>query len=309
MGVLCIILYVVGLTFVVFQVRKGRRLLPAFSVVTAAVALFLLASLIPPLTGTGGKEVVTFFDVGQGDAILLNSPGGTTLLLDGGPDGDLIEEKLREEGVEKVDLMISSHPHHDHLEGLNRVLSALTVGAVVYPGLEYDTATYQEFEHLTSEFDLKTEVGRRGQKIRVEEGYTLEVLYSPRDLTRIPENVNDWSLVLMAHWGGIDILFTGDMEEEAREALLEYGDDLDCDVLKVPHQGSDDGMTWELLEQCMPEVALISVGEDNEYGHPSPRVIELLEEFGAHVYRTDRDGDIKVLVDEGEVVVETDNMQ
>ena len=258
--------------------------MPMWSV---GLVLFVAVSTLPALVHLVGPAratapAVVFLDVGQGDSILVL---GTemTVLIDGGPDPVRLVEKLREYRVNRVDLVVLTHPHADHVRGLEGVLEAIPVGAVWDASHPHQTPSHRILSERIEEKGIEVHRPFPGQGLRAGE-LAVEVLGPLRRY----QDVNDQSIVVLIDLGGTSFLMSGDIEEVAQKELGVIGPD----VLKVPHQGaatSDPG--W--LRQNAGRLAVISVGP-NDYGHPAAWVEEVLAEGGAQVVRTDRHGDVIV---------------
>ncbi|GLZ79338.1 competence protein ComEC [Actinorhabdospora filicis] len=238
--------------------------------------------------------VLVACDVGQGDALVLPVGGGSAIVVDAGPEPVAVDGCLRRLGVGEVPLLVVSHFHLDHIGGLAGVVAGRRVGRVLLPG--YGEPAEGRAAVLAALDGVPAVVAAAGQRMSVGP-VALEVLgpRSEHDGTRSDPNNN--SIVLRATVGTVRVLLAGDVEEESQREQLADGAALTADVLKVAHHGSpyqDDGF----LAAVSPRIALISVGEGNAYGHPSGRIVRELEGMGARVWRTDRDGDVAVLVGE-----------
>ena len=229
---------------------------------------------------------VVFFDVGQGDAISIETPGGRQVVVDGGADAltltRLLGERMRFYD-RRIDIVAATHPHGDHIGGLAQVLERYDVGAVLERRVEHDGAAYQAWARAV---DAEKSEGARvieasaGQMITLDDGIRLEVLGPPDTLSGGAESdINDASLVLRLVYGEVSVLLTGDIFAEGERALLRRGAALDSDVLKVAHHGSGSSSTAEFLSAVSPAAAVISVGEGNRFGHPDGAVVERLREF------------------------------
>jgi competence protein ComEC len=260
--------------------------------------------IIPVFTNTGhthladneGKLSVYFLDVGQGDSTLFVMDGKTILIDAGDVDmGDRVVHDLRKLGVTRLDLLVATHPHSDHIGGMQALLAAFPAGQVLDTGLPYPSPAY---EHLLETIDRKNipyRVAEQGQTIDVDPALRVVVLSPPpRRLTDDP-NVN--SLVLRISYGTIDFLMTGDLEGEGEDALVASGYPLDAEILKVGHHGSSSSTSPGFLARVRPELGVIFTGKDNPYGHPHQETLDILEENGVTVYRTDRDGTVVVRTD------------
>lgn len=193
--------------------------------------------------------------------------------------------------------IVSTHPHDDHITGLVEVMRQTPVGSLIDPGLPLTSPAYLELVRLALRKHVPRTIGREGQVLAVSTLTELRVLYAPLDLERIPEDMNDCSLMMMASVGGMRALMCGDASCEAQKMLLGAHPDLECDLLKVPHHGAREASYAELYAACRPAVAAISAGRDNKFGHPSPRCLELLASRGIRTARTDKDGDIELSID------------
>jgi competence protein ComEC len=231
---------------------------------------------------------VTVLDVGQGDAILLEPPDGEPVLVDGGPPGSEIVERLRDEGVQRLGAVALTHDQLDHAGGVEEVLGSIPVRSLLYARAGRELVA-----------DARAAAARPA---RVSEGRTvragslrLDVLWPPRTLIDgPPTDPNQLSLVLLARWHRFSMLLTGDAEAES--APVSPGP---VDVLKVAHHGSEDAGLERLLERTVPGAAVISVGEDNPYGHPAPATVVALREHGVDPLRTDVVGDVEIRVGRG----------
>lgn len=296
--------YLAGLALLVARIRKDRAILAPCTLVCSSAVVMLLA--VPLFSGSMTGVGLTVLDVGQGDACLLRGSGGATVLVDGGPDGDVLLRKLRERGVSKVDLAVLSHPHADHVAGLVTLMERLPVGGLLEPGMAGgESSLYERLLESARRRGVAVTIAREGQVVTVSGDLTLRILRAPRDLPEPPEDPNEASIVAMADVGGLEVLLCGDLEVEGQEELVGMHPEMDCQVLKVSHQGAANAAGDDLLGAARPEVATISVGRDNKYGHPSARCLDLLRKWGAAVFRTDRQGDIEVGLRGGRIAVST----
>ncbi|KKM11005.1 hypothetical protein SY88_10745 [Clostridiales bacterium PH28_bin88] len=267
-----------------------------------AAAWIMALSLVPYM---GQRDIlqVTFLDVGQGSAVYIRTPGGRDLLVDGGGrpvtggsgfdvGEDIVVPYLIRRGVKKLDVVLSSHPDTDHLQGLFAVLRQIPATMVVTPPPEYFNGGYQEFLDLASLRRARHVVARRGNTITLGREAVLEVLAPAVDFSGTRSDDNNGSLVVKLTYRGTSFLLTGDVELEGMEDMLELGHGLQSTVLAVPHHGSRYGLHGEFLAAVAPSAAVIQVGEGNSFGHPAPDIIRYWEERGVPVYRTDSHGAI-----------------
>ncbi|KKT79005.1 MAG: internalization-related competence protein ComEC/Rec2 protein [Candidatus Giovannonibacteria bacterium GW2011_GWC2_44_8] len=236
-------------------------------------------------------------DVGQGDAIFIETPSGNQILFDGGQDRKILEElgKVMPFYDRSIDLVILTHPHLDHAGGLLEVLKNYEVGELMDGGDNYNLAEYGELKKLMEEKKIKYEVARRGLKISLDKGISLLVL-APDKLIK-SDNPHDNNVVSRLSYGRIDFLLMGDGEKGEELKLVQADDNLESEVLKVGHHGSKTSSNPLFLEEVNPEYALISVGAKNRYGHPAQITLDNLLAAGAKILRTDIDSIIEFKTD------------
>jgi competence protein ComEC len=296
---------VVGVAVVVglgWWLRSGRAP-PRRAVVAGAVALPVLVWSTALGTGPPAGLVVRFFDVGQGDAALVTSPGGANVLVDGGPDDQMVATELAALGVKRLDVVIATHPHADHIIGLPTVLSRVPVGLVLEPGCPDTSAIQAELDRAIASEGVPVRHPRMGDSFSVGD-LRLDVLSPDRCWTNTESDANNDSLVVVVTFLEDTILFAGEPEEPAQEVLLEAEVSLVADVLKVPHHGAATSLP-ELFPAVDPQVAVVSVGP-NDYGHPVPAIMDAIAETGAAIWRTDRRGDVVLRFDGPTPTVESD---
>ena len=262
-----------------------------------ALVITLLA-WIAVLQLPDGKLHVAFLDVGQGDAILITTPRGAQILVDGGPSPSTLTSALGREMPfwdRSLDLVVMSHPDADHITGLTEVLDRYHVDGWLDNGLPDDDILYTACRKLLTEADVPRQVVRAGDLLQLETGIVLEVLHPPPDLMAGSEfDSNNNSLVLRLVWDRASFLLTGDIEAEAEQYLVQSGQALSASVLKVAHHGSGGSSTESFLAAADPSYAVISVGVDNRFGHPHKAVLERLDQLGkVTTLRTDEQGTIE----------------
>ena len=243
---------------------------------------------------------VTFFDVGQGDAAFIESGHSHQILIDGGPDAAVLEKLGKEMPFwdRTIDLIILTHPEHDHLAGLLEVLKRYEVKNILWTGVVRDTAEFREWKKLIEEEGAKILIAKSLLRIDISKQSFIDVLYPFEDLEgQEIKNPNNTSVIARLVFGEKSFLFTGDAEKSVEEKLLESGVEIDSDVLKVAHHGSKTSSIPEFIEEVSPEIAVISSGKDNAFGHPHPETLETLSKYGINVLRTDESGDVKILCD------------
>ncbi len=241
---------------------------------------------------------VAFLDVGQGDAIFIQTENGNQVLVDGGQNKKVLSElgKVMPFYDRSIDMVIETHPDEDHIGGLTEVLKRYEVGLVMESGVDSKSAVYEEIKNVTAEKEIKNILARRGMKINLDEGVYLLILFPDRDVSKLDSNYG--SVVAKLVYGKNSFLLTGD-SPKAVESYLVFLDakNLKSDVLKVGHHGSDTSTSEIFSGYVSPEYAVISVGKENKYGHPRKEILERLKQFGAAVFRTDESGAVKMKSD------------
>ena len=246
---------------------------------------------------------VHFVDVGQGDGAIVVCDG-KTLVIDGGTaeNGAKMVEYLQNMlHVSKVDFVIGTHPHADHIGGLPDVIRACKVKKLYSPVDEFEAKTFETMKRAADDKKLKITVPQAGQSFSL--GRAKVEFLAPLG---IYDNVNDLSLVVRITYGQTAFLFTGDAERPSEYDMTDSGEDLSATVLKVGHHGSNTSTSYVFLRQVMPTYAIISCGKDNAYGHPHEEVLSRLVDEGAAVYRTDECGTIVCRSNGAKVTVRTE---
>ena len=249
----------------------------------------------------GEETRLVFFDVGQGDAIFLETSSGHRILLDGGPD-DTILQKLGEHlpfWERTIDLVILSHPAQDHLQGLIKVLERYKISQILWTGVEKDTKVFEAWEEMLSKEEkegARVFIAKAGQQVKwssQECSQYLDIVHPFENLAgKKVEDDNDTSIVARLVLCDKKVLLTGDITSRTEQALVERSVNVDSDILKVAHHGSKTSSSREFIEQVSPEVAVIQVGKENRYGHPALQTLETFGQYGIEVLRTDEKGDI-----------------
>lgn len=240
---------------------------------------------------------VTFLNVGQGDAALVRTPDGANMLIDGGGDAQTVKQALARRGINRLDLLVLTHPHADHVRGLVEVVEHLSVKLVLDSGQPHPSIFYRRFLEVIKKRCISYQVAREGQKYQVGEKLKVAVL-GPAALFKSTEaDLNNNSIVLKLDYGEVSFLFTGDIETESQAQLVDkQTNQLSSAVLKVPHHGGSRTIT-RFLKAVSPQVAVISVGTENSYGHPSRLTLNKLKKLGTRIYRTDKNGDVTITSD------------
>ena len=273
--------------------KKQNRLL------SLILSLFLLLFTLVPqsaltVKAEGNSEMaVHFIDVGQGNAILVQS-GGQNLLYDGGDQShaDLIISYLQEQNVENIDYMIASHYDEDHIGGLVPCIDNFSVSNIFGPDYVHTSNLFNNFMNTATANAIIVQYPSVGETFDFGTG-SFTVL-APNGIS---QNSNENSLVIKLKNGSNSFIFTGDAEETSEQDMISTGMNLDCDVLSLGHHGSASSTSWDLLEASTPSWAVISCGQDNSDGHPAASTMEKLRDMNIPVYRTDAQGTIIALSD------------
>ena len=281
---------------------------------------FLLAFLILPCFAaqkkraaskkkTGRKLLrVTFVDVGQGDCELIQTPGGKVILIDSGSGGigwnpfdagtKIVVPFLKKMGIKKIDYAVMTHPHSDHIGGLRAVVNKFEVGLLVDNGFPPVEPDYEEVMKIADKKNIPLMSVRAGDTLNWDKYCSFKVLSPPKKFIMDEHRINENSIVIRMDYRDVSFLFTGDAERQAGRLMVKrYRDELLCTVMKVSHHGSKNSLTkkW-FLDWAQPIIAVIEVGQ-NTWGHPNPSSIKHLHDYGARVYRTDRDGNVQIVTD------------
>lgn len=246
-----------------------------------------------------GLLKVYFLDVGQGDAIFVETPNGNQVLIDGGPDSKVLQElaEVMPFYDRDIDLVVMTHSDSDHVAGLIEVLERYEVKNIVYSNIIRKSALYNIWQTAVAREEVNIIEPMAGKEIDLGNGVILTTIHPGEPLAgQAMEKTNNNSVVLMLSYGEMEVLLTGDIEAKAERKIILSGATLDADILKIAHHGSKTSTTPELLRAVSPEVAIIQVGK-NRYGHPTPEVLSRLEKSGIKYYRNDLDGTIKVVSD------------
>lgn len=239
----------------------------------------------------GKKLTVSYIDVGQSDSILIQTPGGKNVLIDSGnnEDANTIVTYLKGKNISRLDYVIGTHSHEDHIGSMDTVINTFDIGNVVMPKETSNTQTFRDVMTTIANKGLKPIEAKAGVKLDFGSEIYAELL-APNS-TRY-KDINDYSAVLRLVYGKNTFLFTGDAEAKSESEMLHLGSQLKADVLKVPHHGSSSSSTAAFLKLVAPKYAVISVGQGNTYGHPTQEALDRLSSIGATIYRTDESGTI-----------------
>jgi competence protein ComEC len=274
------------------------------------LAIFILFGLSYFELNKESRLEVNFFDVGQGDAILVKTPLHQKILIDGGPNNTIMNKLGKNLPFydKEIDLMILTHPHADHLTGLIEVLKRYKVKKILATGVLHTTSEYLSWLEEIKKQNIPMQIAKASQIIDLSGGIKIEILHPLEDLSgKRVRDLNNSSIVFKLTFNKNSFLFTGDAELEVEKKLINSNFDLKADVLKLAHHGSKNATSQAFLDKVLPQIAVISVGKNN-FGQPSQSVINRLKRIGTHVFRTDKNGDIKVLSDGNKIWVENSNI-
>lgn len=238
---------------------------------------------------------IYYLDVGQGDAELITLPTGENILIDAGlkAGSDNLVNYLKELGVKKIDILIATHPHADHIGGMEKVIKNFDIGEIYMPKVADSqvptTVTYTKLLEAIQAKGLSINQAKAGTTILTNGNAKLEIL-APNSTSY--KDLNDYSIVTKLTYGNHKFLFTGDAEKASENEMLSKKYDLSCDILKLGHHGSSTSTTDQFLKAASPSAAIISCGLNNDYGHPHKETMETMQNNKITVYRTDSDGTI-----------------
>ncbi|MDR1483081.1 MAG: MBL fold metallo-hydrolase [Synergistaceae bacterium] len=269
--------------------QRGRRIL---GFIIFIVILLLSAFELPRFFNDG----VTFyaFDVGQGDSLLFHFPDGSNMLVDAGTrkSARSLVSKLRKAGVKNIDILVATHPHEDHIGGMELVLKSFSIGKIWDSGYNHGSSVQASMLQTIRELGIRFGRPRAGLK-EEHGGAVVEVIAPVNPISGSASDANNNSIVLRVSYGSVSFLLMGDIEREGRGAIKKFQESA---ILKVSHHGSSNGTDRRLLDQVKPKAAILSYGRGNSYGHPHKEVTRLLERFSVTSYAT-VDGDIKITTD------------
>lgn len=240
-------------------------------------------------SGVKGELKVHFIDVGQADSILIQQ-GEQSMLVDAGnnDDGNLVKDYLQKQGIKNLEFLVGTHPHEDHIGGLDYVINAFKVGKLYMPKASSNTKTFTDVVNAAKNKGLSFTAPNPGESFKLGEA-TVTIL-SPNGSGY--EDLNNYSIVVKVAFGNTSFLLTGDAEDVSEKEIMAKGFDVSSTVLKVGHHGSNSSTTSEFLSKVNPKYAVISVGKDNTYGHPKQNILDRLKGKNIPVYRTDESGTI-----------------
>jgi competence protein ComEC len=293
MGLVTTLLYYFLLLIIINLDKKICRKALVFSTL-----IIILLSAWQPIFENGKWMKVIFFDVGQGDAALVTFPDGKNLLIDSGPCFEnfdagktFIIPYLKRERIRQLDAVILTHSDVDHVGGMPSIFRSLQVNQVYDNGIYQSTMICTTYSHVIDSLDLPLERIYAGRRLKESEHLGLFILHPTRSFIETNNvDFNNSSIVLKINYGKISFLFAGDIEVESETFLLNYGNLLQANVLKIPHHGSRTSSSLELLQCVAPEYAVISVGRNNQFNLPDSEILTRLNNLGIKAIRTDVNG-------------------
>ncbi len=244
---------------------------------------------------------IHFIDVGQGDAIFVETPG-KNLLVDGGWRESGAREYLQALDIDRIDIVIGTHPHADHIGGLIEVFHSFEIGEVIDPGVTHTTSTFNSYLSTIDIYNIPFTVGRKGMEWQLSDEANMVLLHPVNPSS---DHLNNASIVARVNLGEITLLLTGDAEKEAEQEMLNDPGLLSSHILKVGHHGSWTSSTEDFLNAVKPEVSVIMCGSGNPYGHPHNVALERLNAVGTEIFRTDIHGHIIIESDGVEYTITT----
>ncbi len=282
--------------------RRAQKL----TIICTAIFFVFIVVFLFLFDFTNNLEVV-FFDVGQGDSILIKSPYGQNILIDGGPDNKVLEKLGNNLSWydKEIDLLIISHPHDDHIIGFIEIVKRYKVNKIIYTGVKHSSPGYLKLLKEIEKKEIPLVVIDQIQNIFLGDNCDLNILYPNESfLDKKVKNLNNNSIVSKLDCIGHKFLFTGDAEKEQEEEILNSGVDIKADVSKLGHHGSNTSNTYDFLKTVNPTFAVIQVGADNDFGHPKKSVLDFLDAENIKYFRNDLDGTIKFIDMKGELKIE-----
>ncbi len=274
-----------------------KRLQLFFGFLIIAAFVIWIAAFSSGTADVDKNLKVYFFDVGQGDSEYIKMPDGKDILIDGGPDDKVLQElgKVMDFGDRRIDLVVLTHPHADHLTGLVDVISRYDIGEIWESGVEYPSATYDAWKSEIKNKNISDKFVQAGDEKDFNEGaIKFLVLYPLSNLKNQKiDNVNNASVVTELQDGNFTSLFLGDAEKSAQSKFLFKLSK--TTIIKVGHHGSENGLLEDLLKITRPAIAVIEVGKDNKFGHPAASTINLLKSYAVQIYRTDQNGTVEII--------------
>lgn len=258
-------------------------------------SVFLLLGLIFFSVNSSKELRIYFFDIGQGDGMLITTPQGAAILIDGGPNSKILSKlgEVLSFFKKNIDLAILTHPHADHLTGSLAVFERYKINRVLATGVLHTIDEYREWLKIINDKHIPWQQAQLGQTISFSDGVSLQVLWPNRDLAgQEVKDLNSTSVVVRLVYGDTKALFMGDAGTEQELAIVDSSPDISAQLLKVGHQGSNTSSDPSFIKAVNPTWAVITVGVGNRYGHPHGEVLARFKNLGINILRTDQLGTI-----------------
>lgn len=277
--------------------KNSKQSIVKIGAITLVAIISLIIKQIPStpeksistLSEQTGSMEVHFIDVGQGDSILVEADN-SYMLIDAGENnkGSVVLDYLEKQNIKKLDYVIGTHPHSDHIGGLDTIIQSIPVDKVIMPDIVHTTDTFEDVLDVMEEKDLTLTKAVAGDEYSL--GMADFEIIAPNSPSY--KELNNYSIVIKLKFGDNSFLLTGDSEKLSEEEILKNGTDLSCDVIKLGHHGSSYSSSDEFLDEVKPEYAVVSAGADNKYGHPHSEILQEMKERNIKLYRTDEQGTI-----------------
>lgn len=280
---------------------KGLKIILTISVIIISISFLTQNNNV----SSQNKMIVHYIDVGQGDSILIQV-NNKNLLIDSGPSSnkkDLLDY-LENLNIKKLDYIIATHPHEDHIGNMDTIIKRYNIGSFYSPKVITSSNTFESMISALVDKNLKINVLKKGVK-GIDLGKNVEIqIFSPlEDISS--DNLNDYSPIIKITFVNNSFLFTGDAEVSTESMVLSENNNLNCDILKVGHHGSSTSTSSNFLASVNPSVAIIPVGKNNSYGHPTPEILSLLNSYNIRTFRTDINGTIIAISDGKNINIST----
>jgi competence protein ComEC len=251
---------------------------------------------------TGSPLTVSYIDVGQGDSILIQSPNGKNMLIDAGESTaqTAVYNYLKGKGVKKIDVLVATHPHADHIGGMAYIINNFEIGSIYMTKVTTTTKTYETLLTTIKSKGLSINTAKAGVTIALDSALTV-IMVAPVGSSYT--DLNNYSAVIKITYNKNSFLFAGDAGNDSEQEILNSGANIKADVLKVGHHGSATSTSISFLKAVSPKYAVISVGKGNSYGHPTQSALDRLNAAGAKIYRTDDGGTVAITSDGQNITV------